>query len=1380
MFENLDKIKSVITNIFTQISLNKLSNCHDLNVLAENVFMYVLNDCFDYHLQNANILNNVPNQVGFDLIDTKNKIIFQVTSSDTIEKYSETIKKVKNVHGLEGFNLKFFILKASANKHPASSKIHNLSSPIIFDKDKDILDGNWLFAQFTSHFDRISLIEKHLELLFNGELSYKMIYRLLKYSETICDYPLPEHYLPRKFALKSDRSEAFDVLFSPESKEYSLDKILEEVVKNNELRKFVIFSTAQNGKTTELYRLYNIISKDVEKGVQFIAASSYSQFHHDSFFNILPCRLEENQYILLDGMDEFNDKDRNSLINELRDFLKEYSKIKVVVTCRSNYNNGRMLSDFTQLEMLPLSYDEIVSYIKGSLGEHTTSFIKYIEQHQNISELLDVPFYLSSVVDYFGEKHQIPQTQEKILDYIFAKSLKVKEKEGDTINDLAYGAEGLFTVIALTMQFSEKQVLSGKELYKYLKFSKEKISDLTLYTIFKKDSFKDVYSFIHNGFKEHFVAKFLKNLSCQEILKIVCYANGEIPIIKKNWYNVLVLAISYMNESVKKDQMIDWLLKNDVKVLQNIDSTSISMVVKQSVLKGILGEYSKEQIYPDDFYKIAKFIACLCNTKNNAEFLLKEYRNVHQINPYLALLATCVSMMDFSSPSVGILLSDFKKVVFDKINELGNNDDQETYSLYVPFYSSYLNAEEDIDRLIILDVKSKDHHIIQTAFQLIANLNQADKYVEYIIAQERYLQNYSLKSTTHIVHRHDFYKCLGNVYGKNELKRLWEFLPQLFDEEKADHNQADLLNPIQKMLCNSKVYVDDEVFCQVVIDSWIQIAKDHDYISFSLRDTIVEIYKAFRNFCIENVLKPDFISLINEIRGVEDTQQEIRLLQILKIKLSLLGAETDLKECIDVLKPDSINDFGIATWLTNNYDDAWNLLLYDLVHKKFPKRRFYHPNEMKLREEKSMALLLDYAQFKETVLYIVNQYAPKARKELYAKVKECEENKWDSYVGSFMSLFYNDNTQEYDLQEIKNNIEDQSLYELFVLDQLANHRIKQLTGKQKNCLKVILEHVLPKIKDNRTGQRYLSLAVDYEITLDKDVQEICLKYASVRDSRWEHAYSHKPFIDYAVQELGKERAEHRIISLIKNPKGLDVCDYLELAKYAINAHLSEVYSCIFEFIKHDDEGYSGNIINLYLKSEPDGMEQIMAIFQDIPDKHKAYVLKMLMCHLKDDMQWVKDTLAHFKDTLLKYDKKTYLECQALLGNQEALEEILKCMTEDKYYFGNVFTAIRFCNYTIDSLPVFDKLLDLSFTMDSSFWTSSIIDGIKGMVGTSSVNLEKVIKVLSSKITDERTWLNKTIDSIKYSYYEAVDSHMTIELAAEKVRKMKMLSNSLNI
>ena len=905
MFENLDKIENVITGIFTQISLNKLSNFHDLNVLAENVFMYVLNDCFDYHLQNANILNNVPNQVGFDLIDTKNKIIIQVSSNDSINKITETIEKVKDNSKLKGYHLQFFILATTA-KHHKSGKIKNLSDPIIFDKGHDILDGNWLFAQFSSHLDRITLIEKHLELLFNGDLSYEMILNLLHFSENICDYSLPEHYLARKFVIKSERSEAFDVLFDSESNEYSLDKILIEEVTDNDLRKFVIFSTAQNGKTTELHRLYNIFSKDDDKGVQFVEASSYCQSRHGKFFNILPCRLEENQYILLDGMDELNDKDRNSLIDELREFLNKNSKIKVVVTCRSNYNNGRMLSDFTQLEMLPLSYDEIVSYIKGRLGNHTTSFIKYIKQHQNISELLDVPFYLSSVVDYFGEKHQVPQTQEEILDYVFAKSLKVKEKEGDTINYLEYGAKELFAEIALTMQFSEKQVLSGQELYEYLKLPKEKISDLTLYTIFKKDSFKDVYSFIHNGFKEHFVAKFLKNLSCQEILKIVCYANGDIPIIKKNWYNVLVLAVSYMDEPGKKNQMIEWLLKNDVKVLQNIDSTSISMMVKQSVLKGIIGEYRIEQIYPDDFYKIAKFIACLYNTKNNAEFLLEEYRNVHKVNPYLALLATCVSMMDFSSPSVGILLSDFKNVVFDKINELGNNDDHETYSLYVPFYSSYLNTEEDIDRLIILDIKSKDHHIIQTAFQLIANLNQADKYVEYIIAQERYLQNYSLKSTTHIVHRHDFYKCLGKVYGKNELKRLWEFLPVLFDEEKADHNQDHLLEPIQKMLCNSKVYADDEVFCQIVIDSWIHIAKDHDYIS--LRDTIVEIYKAFRNFCIENVLKPDFISLINEIRGVEDTQQEIRLLQILKIKLSLLGAETDLKECIDVLQPDSIND----------------------------------------------------------------------------------------------------------------------------------------------------------------------------------------------------------------------------------------------------------------------------------------------------------------------------------------------------------------------------------------------------------------------------------------------------------------------------------------
>ena len=67
-----------------------------------------------------------------------------------------------------------------------------------------------------------------------------------------------------------------------------------------------------------------------------------------------------------------------------------------------------------------------------------------------------------------------------------------------------------------------------------------------------------------------------------------------------------------------------------------------------------------------------------------------------------------------------------------------------------------------------------------------------------------------------------------------------------------------------------------------------------------------------------------------------------------------------------------------------------------------------------------------------------------------------------------------------------------------------------------------------------------------------------------------------------------------------------------------------------------------------------------------------------------------------------------------------------------------------------------------------------------MVGTSSDNLEKVIEVLRSKITDERTWINKIIDSIKYSYYEAIESHMTIDKVVEKVFKMKKCSNSLYI
>lgn len=286
MFENLDKIENVITGIFTQISLNKLSNFHDLNVLAENVFMYVLNDCFDYHLQNANILNNVPNQVGFDLIDTKNKIIIQVSSNDSINKITETIEKVKDNSKLKGYHLQFFILATTA-KHHKSGKIKNLSDPIIFDKGHDILDGNWLFAQFSSHLDRITLIEKHLELLFNGDLSYEMILNLLHFSENICDYSLPEHYLARKFVIKSERSEAFDVLFDSESNEYSLDKmrlrimtcvsllslVLLRMVKQQNFIDYITFSLKM------MIRVYNLLRHHLT--VNLVMVNSLIFYHVD-------------------------------------------------------------------------------------------------------------------------------------------------------------------------------------------------------------------------------------------------------------------------------------------------------------------------------------------------------------------------------------------------------------------------------------------------------------------------------------------------------------------------------------------------------------------------------------------------------------------------------------------------------------------------------------------------------------------------------------------------------------------------------------------------------------------------------------------------------------------------------------------------------------------------------------------------------------------------------------------------------------------------------------------------------------------------------------------------------------------------------------------
>ena len=135
----------------------------------EVFYRELLNMVFNYQLENAKT-----NQPGYDLIDKKNYILFQVTAEDTKTKVNDTIKKINKIsEEYKGYNLKFMIISER------DSKLKNGvfdDVKIVFNPKNDIVDLNYLVNQIGSlPLDRIedvlAFIDKSLPLSNNSVVS---------------------------------------------------------------------------------------------------------------------------------------------------------------------------------------------------------------------------------------------------------------------------------------------------------------------------------------------------------------------------------------------------------------------------------------------------------------------------------------------------------------------------------------------------------------------------------------------------------------------------------------------------------------------------------------------------------------------------------------------------------------------------------------------------------------------------------------------------------------------------------------------------------------------------------------------------------------------------------------------------------------------------------------------------------------------------------------------------------------------------------------------------------------------------------------------------------------------------------------------------------
>ncbi len=138
-----DYIENKLNDLAHRIESRNKLNLLEFNIHSENLFASLCNIIFDLELKNLNL--SYQNIEGIDLIDSKNKVVVQVSSTCTKEKIESSLSKDVYIK-YKDYSYKFMSISKNADTSLKNKTFKNPHS-IKFDPKRDIWDVNLLLGE---------------------------------------------------------------------------------------------------------------------------------------------------------------------------------------------------------------------------------------------------------------------------------------------------------------------------------------------------------------------------------------------------------------------------------------------------------------------------------------------------------------------------------------------------------------------------------------------------------------------------------------------------------------------------------------------------------------------------------------------------------------------------------------------------------------------------------------------------------------------------------------------------------------------------------------------------------------------------------------------------------------------------------------------------------------------------------------------------------------------------------------------------------------------------------------------------------------------------------------------------------------------------------
>ncbi len=918
-----------------------------------------------------------------------------------------------------------------------------------------------------------------------------------------------EGYIQRYCRLRLKSEDVFTYLLS--HRKFERYKLVDIVSGRTECEgnRFILYSDAQTGKTTELLRL----GWELRNEGKLIPI----------MFKIRGCKdirqelpavskdAESGLVVIIDALDEkFEGDIRFSLYNEIEAYAEEHPYMKIVLTCRENFSGEHRFNGFTELVLNDLNWDDSVDFLKEKGLDH---IVEEIEK-QKLYEFVRTPFYLMALADYYKKNKCLPENKGELYDFFIDRRLQQEDELGlkqDT--EMTSTGKRLLGKMAVAMQLTGTNGLKKEELLslydnRYDDYNRVLRTGLT-------EPVDGGYGFTHNSFKEYFVSRYLFELgSLDEICKLCCYHGTK--IIRTGWNNTVALLLAQLpKDSELAKQILAWVVSDNKEMVLYVDRNLFDIQQRTAIFKDII-EWHKSKILRLADYMSSKYEDLMnfgCSAES-IDYLMDELRGCEEINSHtvnILFLMRYLRIEDLTTAQAFAV-----RTLLLKMLEKFKEDDEHIYVFFEVFRSPWLKTEENADAIYHILKDSKHPNIVNHLVEYFTDTDCTEKYADVIIDKGKYIHDIRKDGYTRIISR-------DNLYEAYQAFTTWESVKKALDQLKyefvnhllgtTDEDKFDEI--IGKLLVKVEGFVDEyPEASDFVYDMLIDMAEDRRF-RRKEKDVFIEFFnhieltqhyfdksmETLRGYFIDNTIKGN---------GYED----YRKLEGIAYCAALLLNEERLAQVADALDFDNPNGDRLLSCLSQ-YATEEMLKEIDIIRKnRYPQfwRDKNAPTKWEIMEQQEYNELMNYERFRKKVLAIVDEKVPKTKDDIsklrHVKVKftDEEEERISRYVSSVFYEHYNRADDSFDLQKVRVYVEDYKIYQklvvLYTNEKLySEHERIKLTEEQEKLFKEATVNWLAELANDSSNEELyiehpaITVLLHYDVTVDDDLLLKLLPYS---------------------------------------------------------------------------------------------------------------------------------------------------------------------------------------------------------------------------------------------------------------------------------------------